>query len=225
MLQLLEDDSASRDEVEAFIHHVFAHAYAADVQHFMPRLLSLRDENHRLLAALGLRQATSESLFLENYLDAPVEELVSSRYGAVIRRSDIVEVGNLASIHRGGMHHLILALTAYLTGAGTDWVVFTAVPAVSKAFGMMGIRLYQLGVADERRLPVGHEDWGTYYESQPLVQACRVEDAFVALRDALQRKSALRLSLYLWQCAYVEGYRYRQAMALHLPRLSMSGTA
>ena len=38
-------NAADRSEIEQFVHDVFAKTYGANVQHFMPNLVSLRDED------------------------------------------------------------------------------------------------------------------------------------------------------------------------------------
>ena len=222
-IEMLEQGASQRAEVEDFIHGVFSHAYAADIRHFLPRLLALRNSERQVLAALGMREAADQRLFLETYLDEPIEAAVSRLQGSTVSRDTIVEVGNLASVHRGGLRHLIIALTAYLSGAGTEWVVFTAVPAVRNAFAAMGLPLQQLAVADKARLDKGQENWGSYYDTGPVVLAGRVEEGFQRLCEAVRLESAFRMSLYLWECAYVEGCRQRLATSLRSQPLAIAG--
>jgi|GEM_PF-3962897 len=73
---ILDANAKDRAEVEAFVADIFANAYGAKIQHFMPHLIALRDENNMLVAAFGLRQAYAEPLFLEQYLDTSVETLL-----------------------------------------------------------------------------------------------------------------------------------------------------
>ena len=47
-------------------------------------------------------------------------------------------MGNLATVSSGGARWLIIALTAYLQGAGYDWVVFTAVRSLRNSFEKPG---------------------------------------------------------------------------------------
>jgi len=81
MVSVSNIDAADRREVEQFIHDVFAQTYGANVQHFMPELVALRDETGELVAAFGLRKAANSPLFLEQYLDAPIETVMSNRFG------------------------------------------------------------------------------------------------------------------------------------------------
>src|SRR3546814_3987285 len=48
-------------------------------------------------AALGYRRADCGPLFLETYLDKPVEQHVADIIGRRVERSEIVEIGNFAS--------------------------------------------------------------------------------------------------------------------------------
>ena len=210
-LDLYEPHTQARPLVENFIHRVFARAYGADLQHFLPRLMALHGKDYRIEAALGLRSAGSGPLFLENYLDQPVEHAVSELHGATVERSRIMEVGNLASVHRGGLRQLIIALTSYLHGAGYEWVVFTAVPIVRKAFAAMELNLQPLAAADPARLSDDElACWGRYYDSGPLVVAGRVEHGYQRIGELIELEKLLSLSCSLWEYAFNVGYRQRQ---------------
>lgn len=190
-----------RTEVERFIHHRFQQAYGADVRHFMPTLMSLRNDDGELLGALGLRAAKDERLFLEQYLDRPVEQLLSAKTNRPLDRDGIVEVGNLAVMAAGGGRWLITALTAYLQASQGKWVVFTAGPVLCNAFHRMGMHPIELGVADPARLTAEERTaWGSYYEQEPHVMAGRVEYGFRILQRLLEAESMLgRLLLHAGQ--------------------------
>ena len=210
ILGLYESETESRRDVEHFIHRVFSRAYNADLNHYLPRLMALRGKNNRMVAALGMREASSGHLFLENYLDSPIEKVISQLDNSDVSRDRIMEVGNLASVHRGGLRQLIVALTSYLSGVGSEWVVFTAVPAVRNAFAAMDLTLHPLAVADKSCLTKDEQAlWGSYYETGPMVVAGRVEEGFQRLRELIELEKAMNLSCYLWQYAYVAGSRQR----------------
>jgi hypothetical protein len=213
-LDLYDPDTQSRLRVEQFIHQVFAKAYNADLNQFLPRLMALHGKHDRVVAALGMREAVNGPLFLETYLDEPIEAAVSRLQGTSVARAQIMEVGNLASVQRGGLRQLIIALTSYLHGVGSEWVVFTAVPAVRKAFAAMDLTLHPLGVANKSRLNAGEQQhWGRYYDSGPVVVAGRVEDGYQRLRELLGLEKAMSLSCYLWQYAFVAGYMQRSIVS------------
>jgi len=215
MLELFEQDNPCRREVdrkdiEKFIHKVFARAYSADLSHYLPRLMALRNHNKRIIAALGMRDASSGPLFLENYLDVPIEQEISKLCGSNVTRNQIMEVGNLASMHRGGLRHLIIALTSYLRGIGSEWVVFTAVPAVKNAFAALDLPLYTIAPAQKSCLDtIEQARWGRYYDTSPIVVAGRVEDGYRRLRELIDLEKAMSLSCYLWQYAFNAGCKQR----------------
>jgi hypothetical protein len=171
-----------RDQAESLVAAVFARAYAARVRSFLPTLMGLRAADRGLLAVCGLRPAASGPLFLERYLDQAVEIALGNRSGGPARRDRIVEVGNLAVSRPGFAPALIRALTAHLARGETEWVVFTAVPALRNAFAKLRVPLLPLGEADPVRLTAAErQDWGTYYASHPQVTAVRVATAHEAL--------------------------------------------
>lgn len=168
--------------------------------------MSVRDARHALLAVLGLRPAATEALFLERYLGAPVERTLAQALRRDVARSDVIEVGNLAVAHAGGARWLITALTAYLKGAGIDWAVFTAVPALRNAFVRMGIELLPLADADSARLSAAERaQWGRYYDTGPVVMAASAPQAFDALTAFLRRTGDRYRLIALWQRAYAAG--------------------
>lgn len=175
-------EGAARAEAEALIAHTFARRYGARIRQFMPQLMGLRSASGELLAACGLRPATTEPLFLETYLDVPLEAQLRSRLGFDLPRAAIVEVGNLAVTHDGYAPRLIAELTVHLRHSPRQWVAFTAVPVLRNAFLRLGIPLLPIAPAPCSRLtPAEREDWGTYYDVRPQVMAVSVSDAHAAL--------------------------------------------
>lgn len=173
-----------RPGVEEFIRRGFERAYGAQLARLMPTLMVLK-RGDQVAAACGLRPAAGEPLFLETYLDAPVEATLSHAAGEPIDRRDIVEVGNLVIARAGFARRLIVHLTTHLSGNGTGWVVFTAVPALRNSFLRLGIPLVTLAAAQASRLPApARAEWGNYYQQGPIVTAVRVQSAFDAVCEA-----------------------------------------
>lgn len=167
-------DAPERAELEQFIRVVFRRAYGASIRHFMPQLMSLRDSAGRLLAVCGLRNASAEALFLETYLDAPVEALIADRAAQEVAREDIVEVGNLAVAEPGIAPHLLASVSRYLHGTDTQWAVFTAIPVLRNSLSRLNMQLEVLADARlDRIVPVERPEWGSYYDKNPQVMAVR----------------------------------------------------
>lgn len=210
VLDLYDPDTPFRNHVEEFIHSVFSRAYGADLNQFLPQLMALRDSDNNVVSSLGMRLASEDALFLETYLDTPVETVISEINMAPVSREKIMEVGNLASIHRGGLRQLIVALTSFLTGAEIDWVVFTAVPAVQKAFAALDLNLHPVTAADKTRLSIAEQSkWGNYYETCPMVVAGKVAEGYHRLKDLIELEKVVSLSCYIWQRAYAAGAEQR----------------
>lgn len=163
-----------RAEIEKFISDVFFQAYGAKIRRFKPCLMSLRDSDDKLVAACGFRSAALEPLFLENYLDQPIEKALSECTGLPVKRSDIVEVGNFSVSEPGMARYLIAAIFAQLHATSKQWAVFTAVPMVRNAFIKMDLCPLIICDADKNRLPHDEQaEWGSYYEQKPMVMAVR----------------------------------------------------
>ena len=197
---------AQRPEFEAYVQSVFAQAYRADVRKFMPELLGIRDDAGRLIGTLGIRRAADERLFLEQYLEHPIEARLGAAlapFGATVTRDMLVEVGNLAATQAGGTRWLIIALTAYLQGAGYDWVVFTATPSLRNSFRKLGLRMISLGEARLEHLPANERPaWGHYYDGGPQVIAVSVHHTYGVLEKDLRLERTLHLLKGIWDCAY-----------------------
>ncbi len=169
-----QPDSKDRAEVEQFIKDVFHQAYGAKIRRFKPCLMSLRDQGNKLVAACGFVSAALGPLFLEEYLDQPVEALISARTGLTVRRDDVVGVGNFSATEPGTSRYLITAIIDQLHATSNQWAVFTAVPVVRNAFIKMGLKPVILGEPDKSRLsPEEQAEWGSYYAQKPQIMAIR----------------------------------------------------
>jgi hypothetical protein len=168
-VQLL-GDQPDRARVESYIARRFARCHGARVATFMPRLLAATCGD-RLGAALGLRPAATAPLFLETYLDAPVQMALADILGQPVQRARLVEVGNLAASNRHAGQLLVALLIAALRGAGFRWLVFTATRPVRERVAALGLPLHALAAADPARLGAARGVWGRYYDADPWVMA------------------------------------------------------
>ncbi|WP_353091007.1 thermostable hemolysin [Methylibium sp.] len=162
----------ARPRVEEFIRRVYDERYGARVRQFAPVLVSLRDAadpDAPVLAAAGYRVAT-QPLFLEHYLDVPIEHALAVD-AARPPRERIVEVGHLAAVRAGEGRRLILRLAQHLAGLQVEWVVSTLTEELRHLFTRMGVVPRALGAADPARLGQAAHDWGRYYDHHPVVLA------------------------------------------------------
>jgi hypothetical protein len=186
-------DSPSRADLEACIAETFARHYDARIEHFLPFLLSLQLSSEPGAVA-GLRPAAHSPLFLEQYLEGPVEQAVAGAFGTPVERAGIIEVGNLASVTPGSAALLFGLLPILLHEAGIRWVVCTATPQVQSMLDRLDFSTRRICAADAEVLGDSKADWGSYYDSRPEVIAGDVEGAIAC---ALRKRSVARLALAL----------------------------
>lgn len=174
---------AQRKAVEHYIARVYAQRYGAQVRQFAPLLLTLQRRGE-IVAAAGWRPAAEAPLFLERYLDAPVELLLQRHAGQHIERAGIVEVGHLASHRPGDGRRLIHLLAPHLAQQGVQWVTSTVTRELRHLFIRTGVAPIALGAADAHRLGEEARHWGRYYEHEPLVLAGHLPQALRHLAQA-----------------------------------------
>jgi len=184
-------DAADRDEIERFIIDTLHHTYGAYIKRFKPYLMSLRDQDGRLIAVCGLHSAATERLFLENFLDQPIETLLSAHTGAPVKRGNIVEIDNFSVAELGLSRHLVTAINDQLYFTAKEWAVLTATPALRDVFVELGLNPEILADTDINLL--SSEDqlaWGSYFEQKPQIMAIRRVDRRSKIRTAISGNSS-----------------------------------
>lgn len=170
-----------RAAIEDFIAARYSAAFGATLRRFMPWLATFEDDAGELHAALGLRAADHEPLFIERYLDLPVEEAIGALCGAAVPRASIIEVGNFAARHAGDTRRMIHALVERLADCDYRHVVFAATAGLRNAFARLGLAPVALASADPLRLGAERADWGNYYAGDPQVLVGDLESGFAWL--------------------------------------------
>jgi hypothetical protein len=160
----------SRREVDAFVNAAFARKHGAQVRSFMPTLLASRDRAGPL-GVVGLRAAQEQPLYLEHYLDAPIERVLAERVGGEVPRARIVEVGHLASRNCLGAARMAAALPCYLLARNYEWIVFTGTRTVRGILDRLGAPLHELASATAECVSGTPDSWGRYYDTGPRVYA------------------------------------------------------
>jgi hypothetical protein len=132
--------------------------------------LATREVRGRVAAALGYRRAAREGLFLETYLDQPIEAMLSSLFSRTITRHDIVEIGNLASDNATAMVAL-WADAANDLGGDAEIAVAVLTAPLRAMFRRLGLTLHEIAPADPARLGDEAAQWGGYYQLDPMICA------------------------------------------------------
>lgn len=173
--------SPERAAVEAYIHDRFAGVHHAEVTHFLPNLISLRCGGE-YSAAVGLAPAGNSTVFAEQYLDAPVEQVISEKLGLQVARNQIIEIGNLVSTWKGSSLLLFIVIGEVMERLGYHYVMFTGTREVKALLARLRYSPVVLADADPARLPDGGASWGSYYTNNPQVMFGDNRPAMAAAR-------------------------------------------
>lgn len=165
---LVQEHATERAELESSINTKFERAYGAQLRHFLPNLLRL-GVSAELGAVVGIRAAEDRDLFLEQYLDQPIEQAIARAFQTPVDRAQVIEIGNLAGNVPGLAYALFAVLATVLNAAGYRWVACTATPLVETMLAKMHFSSCTVCDADPTRLQEGSADWGDYYASKPRV--------------------------------------------------------
>lgn len=190
-----ETAGAERAEADGFVAAAFRRCHGATRVRPYPAVATLRRDGG-LVAAAGYRAAASEPLFLEAYLDAPIEDVIAARTGQPVDRARIVEIGGLSAMGRRPLIELFARLARAFDAQGLDVAVVTATAKLRRGFDLIGFDATELAAADPARLPDGAEGWGRYYATRPVVLAGRIGatrrrlDAFAARSGVSQEALA-----------------------------------
>ena len=180
-MEILKRGHADRASLEAFIAESYARAYGASIGYYADHLVGVRDRDRAWQAGLGYTLAADQRLFVEQYLDEPVEDAIGSILNVPIARRQIVEVGNLAASAAGAARQVIVGMTRLLHELGRTWVVFTSTRALLNSFARLEIATIPLAPADPSRLPDAGKSWGSYYATDPQVMTANIPLGFIRL--------------------------------------------
>lgn len=167
LLQLVKAFDPQRASIEQFIASGFSKAYQADVRSFMPDLLGVSRAGE-WQAVLGLRSAAASRLFIEQYLPAPVEQLLVA-HGIVAQRDQLVEIGHLYACNRQSLLQLFVLMAYALDQLKYRYLLCAATTVVRGILSRHGIELTELGEAKAEALGDQASSWGSYYDTAPKV--------------------------------------------------------
>lgn len=186
--EILDKTSAKRDTVEQLIQRGFSAKYKAVVAVTMPYLVALTQDAD-LGAALGFRSA-QETLFLEQYLDVPIEQVSYFAQQHVPRKS-IAEIGHLYSNCPHLTLHLFILLALSLENADFTHIVFAGNNRVMQIMQKSGVQMEYLASATQDKLKTSRDYWGNYYETNPRVVAVSLKKTQkLILRHPLFQRNA-----------------------------------
>jgi hypothetical protein len=166
--KLHRSGSAERAAIESYIRERFSEVHKAEISHFLPNIISLCCGGN-FSAALGFCPASSDKLFVEQYLSDPVETVVSEKLGVKVSRDQIVEIGNLVSTWKGSSLLLFIFLGEMMERLGYQYVIFTGTREVKALLGRLKYSPVVIADANPAALADGGSSGGTYYSKEPQV--------------------------------------------------------
>lgn len=178
-LNILREGDAWYAEACSFVRKHYLKRLGCELSGFYPIILA-RVFQGRITAACGIRPAERESLFLEQYLDHPINALLSED------RSRIVELGGFSADSRIEAFLLMKDIAPWLHAQGFLTVVCTANRPIRGCLRRLGIPFKQLAMANSSKLIDASEDWGSYYETAPLVLAGDIAEGVNSIDRMMQ---------------------------------------
>lgn len=169
------------NEVSTLIRENYYQVYHASLSRCMPWLLGMYDANGELKAACGVQVASHETLYLEQYLDTPIETTISSLLERPVTRETIVEIGNFGARDGASARIMYAALCLLLNQYHYGWIVFTGTKKIRNTFYRLNLQPVQLMPADPARLGDAAREWGEYYRHDPQIMAGELTDGYAAL--------------------------------------------
>ncbi|MDI3323445.1 thermostable hemolysin [Pontibacterium granulatum] len=168
-LKILDRDHPQRRALEEAVSGRYREAFGAVIPHFMDHLIGFYGTGGELLAACGYQSLATQPAYLEQYLEESADKVMSRKSGCQIQRTQIVEIGHLASFSRSVARVFFAALAKYLTEQGFHWCVSTVTGPLYALFKRQGID--PLVLCDARAEAVGQDRrlWGQYYQHRPQV--------------------------------------------------------
>jgi hypothetical protein len=160
---------AMRSAVEDAIRTPYWNRYGARLASFPDVLVAEAMPGGTIECAAGIRFG-HRRLFLEHYLDTPVELALERRFCRRINRSRVVEVGNLVAARRGRSRNFVRRIIEFVERADAEWAVFTATRPLRALLRREGLKVVEIARAEQMRLP-NSNDWGTYFDHDPRVMA------------------------------------------------------
>ncbi|KPL68466.1 hypothetical protein SZ64_10310 [Erythrobacter sp. SG61-1L] len=139
-------------------------------------------------AVLGYRRADEGRLFLEAYLDRPVEACLAVAMGVKVTRAEIVEIGNFAASNAIAMIEL-WGVAANDLASGGEIAVATLTAPLRQIFARIGVPIVELASARPGALGPAAAEWGRYYETDPWVCAGMIRDGQDAISAFLDRRN------------------------------------
>lgn len=178
-LKLVEPSGSHRLQTQSFIAQAYQRAFGARLQSFYPSLIALMGAGEELRGAVAARYAVGQELFVEQYLDQPIEREIERCAGQSASRSLVVEIGSLSVARPAMTYPFISMIGCWLQDYGVEWLVFSLTRTLRRLFERAGVEMIDLGPADSARLCRSGNEWGSYYQHDPRVMGASLSSGLL----------------------------------------------
>ncbi|MFJ3235661.1 thermostable hemolysin [Streptomyces sp. NPDC086787] len=173
-ITLSQRDTPDWQVAADLVQDVFAAQYDARIRPnpdaFLAYFETAEDGSEAALACAGLSFPEQEGILLERYLDRPVEQVIGDELGSPVARGQILQVGNIASVRATAGGEIIKALPLVMACLGRPYAVMTMTGRLAMLMQRLGVVFHPLVDASSDRLtPEEAADWGSYYDTRPVV--------------------------------------------------------
>lgn len=179
-------------ESAALVRSVFREEFGADIRAEPDCFVAYVNQSGRgeqaVEACAGISFFGQRPLLVEQYLDAPVEDVLTGVYGHTVLRGEILQMGSIASRQVTAGADILRALPLILAGMGRPYAVLTATARLAALMKRLGIVYHMLCEADGSRLgPDELARWGSYYQARPIVAYGKVSEQSEMLAGLMGR--------------------------------------
>ncbi len=162
--------------LENFIREKYRQVHQASVCEFSSTLFA-GYVGTEMQVVMGMEHLSTVDAFLERYLDASIEQILTQLSNVPVQRPQIVEIGNLAALDMDKAKLMVAFLVFHLSQKNIDWAVCTGTAAVRYVLQKMGLQFHVIEKADPEVLGEAKLQWGNYYQQKPYVLAIDVAAA------------------------------------------------
>lgn len=154
--------------VNAFLSEKFKAQFAATLQVFPLHYLVIY-RNKKISACMGVTFPSRDAYYAEQYLDDSIENVISQTLDKKIERSDIIQLGSIASSSIYAAVEMIQLGPLYILCLGAKYAICTVTNKLSGLMQKLDINFHVIRQVTQCSLHQDKNDWGTYYEHKPIV--------------------------------------------------------
>lgn len=167
-IKLIDLDHIDWPRINEFLQEQFSKKFSADLKEFPEHYLVIY-KNNEPVACMGVTFPTVGSFFCEQYLDRPIETIISEHVGECVNRSEILQLGSIASTSIYAAVEMVQLAPLYIQCMGAKYALCTLTKKLSTLLKKLNVDFKFICDARKEKLKYGSSDWGSYYESEPMV--------------------------------------------------------